>query len=64
MYAIRSYYALRRVRLRLSAAAPELHAIPWELLRDTTAADEPQTLAATVATPFSRYIAGTRNNFV
>jgi formylglycine-generating enzyme required for sulfatase activity len=56
---IRGRHPQRRVRLRIDAAAPELHAIPWELLRDITAADEPQTLAATVATPFSRYIAGT-----
>ncbi len=56
---IRGRQPQRRVRLRIDAEAPELHAIPWELLRDTTAADEPQTLAATAATPFSRYIAGT-----
>jgi len=41
----------RRVRLRLDATAPELHALPWELLHDG------QTfLVADAATPFSRYL--------
>jgi hypothetical protein len=47
----------RRIRLRIDEGAPELHQIPWELLRDTgegVALD----LAASEATPFSRYIAG------
>ncbi|MSP12769.1 MAG: CHAT domain-containing protein, partial [Chloroflexi bacterium] len=48
----------RRVRLRFDATAPELHAIPWELLRDTEDGSLPQDLAAATATPFSRYLAG------
>jgi hypothetical protein len=41
----------RRVRLWLDADAPELHALPWETLHDG------QTwLAASAATPFSRYL--------
>jgi hypothetical protein len=47
----------RRIRLRIDAEAPELHTLPWELLRDATAAT-PQDLAASTATPFSRYLAG------
>ncbi len=41
----------RRVRLWLDTGAPELHGLPWELLRDN---DLP--LAASAATPFSRYL--------
>jgi hypothetical protein len=48
----------RRVRLRIDAGAPELHALPWELLRDVGDGSVPQDLAATTATPFSRYLAG------
>jgi hypothetical protein len=48
----------RRVRLRMDANAPELHAIPWELLRDPGDGTAPQDLAAATATPFSRYLAG------
>ena len=48
----------RRVRLRIDASAPELHALPWELLHDPGEGSIPQNLAATVATPFSRYLAG------
>jgi formylglycine-generating enzyme required for sulfatase activity len=39
----------RRVRLRIDREAPELHALPWELLY------EAHTLAADTSTPFSRY---------
>jgi hypothetical protein len=46
---------LRRIRLRIDEGAPELHQIPWELLRDQ---GEGGDLAALDATPFSRYIAG------
>src|SRR5262245_35174798 len=49
---------LRRIRLRLDAAAPELHAIPWELLRYADPNLSPHTLAADITTPFSRYLAG------
>ncbi len=41
----------RRVRLWLDAAAPSLHTLPWELLRDAGA-----WLAADADTPFSRYL--------
>ncbi len=46
----------RRLRLRIDPDAPELHAIPWELLRDPGDGKQPQDLAATDATPFSRYL--------
>lgn len=54
----RGQNAQRRIRLRIDAAAPELHTIPWELLRDADPAFTPQTLAADANTPFSRYLAG------
>ncbi len=41
----------RRVRLWLDTAAPELHVLPWELLCE---GDLP--IAASAATPFSRYL--------
>ncbi len=41
----------RRVRLWIDRDAPELHEIPWELLRDG-----PAVLAAQENTPFSRYL--------
>lgn len=46
----------RRVRLRIDPDASELHAIPWELLRDPVDGRKPQDLAAAGATPFSRYL--------
>lgn len=55
---VRGRRSQRRIRLRIDAAAPELHAVPWELLRDSGHDSAPQDLAATVATPFSRYLAG------
>jgi formylglycine-generating enzyme required for sulfatase activity len=55
----RGRWPRRRIRLRIDAAAPELHAIPWELLRDAETGPIAQDLAASVTTPFSRYIAGT-----
>lgn len=54
---IRGRSPQRRVRLRIAATAPELHAIPWELLRDATLNRSPQTLATAGETPFSRYLA-------
>ena len=48
----------RRIRLRIDAAAPELHALPWELLRDPGDGGISLDLAASTATPFSRYLAG------
>ncbi len=44
------------MRLRIDPDASELHAIPWELLRDPGDSRQPQDLAATDATPFSRYL--------
>jgi hypothetical protein len=54
----RGQHPLRRIRLRIDATVPELHAIPWELLRDAVNGSAPQDLAAMEATPFSRYLAG------
>jgi hypothetical protein len=48
----------RRVRLRIDESAPELHQIPWELLRDRGEGGVSMDVAALEATPFSRYIAG------
>lgn len=48
----------RRIRLRIDESAPELHRIPWELLRDVGEGGAPLDLAALDSTPFSRYIAG------
>ena len=50
---IRGQSSHRRVRLRIDATAPELHAIPWELLRDPDHEPSPQNLAADANTPFS-----------
>jgi hypothetical protein len=55
---VRGQQPRRRIRLRIDAAAPELHAIPWELLRDPGDDGAPQDLAAMASTPFSRYMAG------
>lgn len=43
--------AKRRIRLRIDPAAPELHLLPWELLRDGST-----WLATSGDTPFSRYL--------
>ncbi|MCX6629883.1 MAG: CHAT domain-containing protein [Candidatus Solibacter sp.] len=48
----------RRIRLRIDEGAPELHQIPWELLRDIGEGGVPLDLSALDSTPFSRYIAG------
>lgn len=55
---IRGQTEYRRVRLRIDEAAPELHTISWELLRDLQTEQIVHTLAANQATPFSRYLAG------
>jgi len=44
-------YPKRRIHLRLDTTAPELHALPWELLHDGNT-----FLAAHANTPFSRYL--------
>jgi len=48
----------RRLRLRIDPGAPELHALPWELLRETLPGEPARFLAADPDTPFSRYLAG------
>ncbi|MEI2692690.1 MAG: hypothetical protein V9H69_24385 [Anaerolineae bacterium] len=53
-YTARGGHPQRRIRLHIDAGAPELHALPWELLRDpgddkSTA----QNLAAAADTPLS-----------
>ena len=53
---VRGKYPQRRIRLRIDAEAPELHALPWELLREEREGG-PINLAAAEATPFSRYMA-------
>ena len=55
---LRGKWPRRRIRLIIDEAAPELHAIPWELLREHVDGKLPQTLATTSDTPFSRYMAG------
>ncbi|HSN77173.1 MAG TPA: hypothetical protein VL334_19050, partial [Anaerolineae bacterium] len=52
---IRGSAPQRRIRLSIDAAAAELNAIPWELLRDRGDAEEDigVNLAAADATPFS-----------
>lgn len=54
---VRGQHPQRRLRLRLDADAPELHALPWELLREP-AEGLAVNLAAADSTPFSRYLAG------
>lgn len=55
---IRGRHPQRRLLWRIDAAAPELHAIPWELLREAAADGSAKFLAATDSTPFSRYLTG------
>ena len=55
---VRGQNHYRRIRLRIDDSAPELHAVPWELLREVGPGFVPQTWAANAATPFSRYLAG------
>lgn len=52
---IRGSHPLRRIRLRLDEEAPELHVIPWELLREPALGGLALDLAASDASPFSRY---------
>lgn len=46
---VRGQCPQRRIRLRIDAAAPELHVIPWELPRDPGDGGAAQDLAATTA---------------
>jgi len=54
----RGQSSARRIRLRIDAEAPELHAIPWELLCEASPGEPARPLAAAPDTPFSRYLAG------
>jgi hypothetical protein len=55
---VRGQCPRRRLRLWLDTEAPELHALPWELLREEAGGGMPAlNLAAAVSTPFSRYLA-------
>jgi hypothetical protein len=56
--AARAQISSLRIRLRIDASAPELHAIPWELLRESGSGLVTETLSADADTPFSRYMAG------
>ncbi len=47
----RGQSAQRRIRLRIDPNAPELHTLPWELLRENDT-----TLSTDAKTPFSRYL--------
>ena len=48
--------ARMRIRLRIDADAPALHALPWETLRLPQPDGDVVELAASAATPFSRYL--------
>jgi tetratricopeptide (TPR) repeat protein len=55
-YEARGARPQRRIRLRIDAGAPELHALPWELLRDPgDGSSSAQDLAAAADTPLSRF---------
>lgn len=55
---LRGRAPLRHLHLRIDEDAPELHTVPWELLRDTSPGGDDQPLAASASTPFARYLAG------
>lgn len=46
----------RRIRLRIDEAAPELHTLPWEGLRDVSPSATEREPAADRDTPFSRLV--------
>ena len=46
----------RRIRLRIDEAAPELHTLPWEALRDLSPSATEREPAADRDTPFSRLV--------
>ena len=46
----------RRIRLRIDDDAPELHALPWEALRDASPGASEREPAADRDTPFSRLV--------
>ena len=47
----------RRIRLSIDSTAPELYKIPWELMQEVGDGGIGVSLAASDATPFSRFIA-------
>lgn len=55
----RARRAQRRIRLVIDNDAPELHALPWELLAEQRPEQIPLALSTGAATPLSRYFAGT-----
>jgi hypothetical protein len=56
---IRGAYPQRRLRLRIDADEPGLHQVVWESLCEPPEEKQPQLhLAASSATPFSRYLSG------
>lgn len=57
---IRGQSAQRRLRLRIDPAASELHALPWETIRERHPEGLVINLAAADSTPFSRYLADSR----
>ena len=56
---VRHEYPNCRIRLRIDAEAPQLHTLCWERIHETPPDGTAIYLAATVTTPFSRYLAGT-----
>ncbi|MEZ4770893.1 MAG: CHAT domain-containing protein [Caldilineales bacterium] len=54
---IRGARPQRRIRLSIDTTAPELYAVPWELMQEVDDNGLGISLAAGDATPFSRYIA-------
>lgn len=54
----RAQQTRRRVRLMIDRDAPEIHNLPWELLREEREDFPALHLAAATEAPFSRYLAG------
>lgn len=54
---IRGARPQRRIRLSIDSSAPNLYAVPWELMQEVGEGGIGVNLAASDATPFSRYIA-------
>ena len=52
---VRGQHPRRRIRLRIDPDAPELHQLPWEMLRGD---EQGEALSVGASTPFSRYLAG------
>jgi formylglycine-generating enzyme required for sulfatase activity len=54
----RGRFANRSIRLDIDEGAPELHALPWELLEEIDVDGTAWLLSANTRTPFSRYLGG------